>query len=219
MSFDKDGVSVRIENLDMGRQMRAHFTNMMLINFHPSTNRVQTNFDDHVIGISPMLRDRYTIKSKSCRNLNINLYGNKLDQVNTRFYDENQQPIQKDLSDKVLSINIDEHSFINQPDPQIGRLIDDDFDDMQEDIQRKVEQARADELYDYNPVLPPSSHASKDSFDENKFLSETERDSPMPRSSHMFRRPDDIMSETKSEHETASYNHPGSGKPHLQHVN
>jgi hypothetical protein len=47
------------------------------------------------------------------------------------------------LLDKVLKINIDEHSFVNQPDPdpQIGRLIDDDFDDMQED--RKTGQASA----------------------------------------------------------------------------
>jgi hypothetical protein len=53
-------------------------------------------------------------------------------------------------------------------------------------------------------VSPPSSHASEDSFDENEFLSETERDSPTPRSSQMFRRPDDNMSKTESEHEPAS---------------
>ena len=76
------------------------------------------------------------------------------------FYDDNRQPIQKDLSDKVLTINIDEHSFINQPDPQIGRLIDDNFDNMQEDICQQVEQARADGLYNYKPVSPPSCHAS-----------------------------------------------------------
>jgi hypothetical protein len=75
-------------------------------------------------------------------------------------------------------INIDEHSFINQPDHQTGRLIDDDFDDMQEDIRQQVEKARENGLYDYDPVSPPSSHASDDSFDENEFLSETERDSP-----------------------------------------
>jgi hypothetical protein len=61
-----------------------------------------------------------------------------LHHVNARFYDENRQPIQKDLSDKVLTINIDQHSFINQPDPLIGRLIDDDFDDMQEDIRNRT---------------------------------------------------------------------------------
>jgi hypothetical protein len=77
-------------------------------------------------------------------------------------------------------INIDEHSFINQPDHQTGRLIDDDFDDMQEDIRKQVKKAREDGLYDYDPVSPPSSHASDDSFDENEFLSETERDSPTP---------------------------------------
>jgi hypothetical protein len=101
-------------------------------------------------------------------------------------------------------INIDEHSFINQPDHQTGRLIDDDFDDMQEDIRQQVEKAREDGLYDYEPVSPPSSHASDDSFDENEFLSETERDSPTPRSSQMFRRHDDNMSDTESEHEPAS---------------
>ncbi len=109
------------------------------------------------------------------------------------------------MSDKVLTINIDEHSFINQPDHQTGRLIDDDFDDMQEDIRKQVEKAREDGLYDYDPVSPPSSHASDDSFDENKFLSETERDSLTPRSSQMFRWPDDNMSETESEDEPASY--------------
>jgi hypothetical protein len=127
-----------------------------------------------------------------------------LDNVNARFYDENQQRIHKDLSDKVLTINIDEHSFINQPDHQTGRLIDDDFDDMQEDIRKQVEQVREDGLYDYEPVSPPTSHASDDSFDENEFLSETERDSPTLRSSQMFRRPDNNMSKTESEHEPAS---------------
>jgi hypothetical protein len=151
-----------------------------------------------------MLRDRYTLKSKSRRNLNIDLDDDELDNVNARFYDENQQRIHKDLSDKVLTINIDEHSFINQPDHQTGRLIDDDFDEMQEDIRKQVEKAREDGLYDYDPVSPPSSHASDDSFDENEFLSETERDSPTPRSSQMFRRPDDNMSDTESEHEPAS---------------
>ncbi len=70
---------------------------------------------------------------------------------------------------------------------------------------RQVEQVQADRLYDYNPVLPPSSHASDDSFDEN--VSETERDSPMSRSSQMFRRPDDNMSETDSEHKPALDKH------------
>jgi hypothetical protein len=134
------------------------------------------------------------IKSKPRRNLNIDLDEDDLDHVNARFYDENRQPIQKDLSDKVLTFNIDEHSFINQPDPQIGRLIDDDFDDVQEDIQKQVDQARAEGLYDYEPVSPTSSHASDNSFDKNEFLSETERDSPTPPSSQMFRRPDDNMS-------------------------
>ncbi len=53
-------------------------------------------------------------------------------------------------------------------------------------------------------MSPPSSQASDNSFDENEFLSETERDSPTPRSSQMFRRPEDNMSETESEHEPAS---------------
>ncbi len=204
MSFDEDGVSARIENLDAGRQMRAHFTNMMPINFHPSANRAQTNFYDNLADISPMLRDWYTIKSKSRRNLNIDLDDDDLNNVNARFYDDKRQRIHMDLSDKVLTINIDEHSFINQPDHQTGRLINDNFDDMQEDIRKQVEKAREDGLYNYDPVSPPSSHASDDSFDENEFLSETKRDSPTPRSSQMFRRPDDNMSETESEHEPAS---------------
>jgi hypothetical protein len=120
VSFNEDGVSARIKNLDTGRQMRAHFTNMMPINFHPSANRAQTNFDDHLADISPMLRDRYTIKSKSRCNLNTDLDDDDLDRINARFYDENQQPIQIDLSDKVLTINIDKNSFINQPDHQTG---------------------------------------------------------------------------------------------------
>ncbi len=69
-------------------------------------------------------------KIKITLNLNIDLDDDDLDHVNARFYNENRQPIHKDLSDKILMINIDEHSFINQPDHQTGRLIDDDFDDM-----------------------------------------------------------------------------------------
>ncbi len=210
MSFDEDGVSPRIKNLDTGRQMRAHFTNMMTINFHPSVNRAQTNFDDQLSRISLMLKDKYTILSKSHLNLNIDLDKEELDNVNSRFKDNNRQPIHKDLSDKVLTINIDKHSFINQPDPQIGKLIDDDFNHMQEDIRRQLEQAKANGLYDYEPVSPHSSHASDDSLDEGKFLSETERDLPTPRSSQMFRRPNNNMSDTESEHKPAKYKHPNS---------
>jgi hypothetical protein len=89
-------------------------------------------------------------------------------------------------------------------------MCDDDFDDMQEDIRKQVEQAREDGLYDYDPISPPSSHASDDSFEENEFLSETERDSLTPRSAQMFRRTDNNMSETESEHE------PASDKPNIQ---
>ncbi len=188
----------------------------MPINFHPLANLAQTNFDDNLADISRLLQERYTIKSKSRRNLNIELDDDELDHVNARFYDDNRQPIHKDLSDKVLTINIDEHSFINQPDHHTGRLIDDDFDDMQEDIRQQVEKAREDGLYDYDPVSPPSSHASDNSFDKNEFLSKTERDSPTLQSSQMFRRPDDNMSDTESEHEPASDKHANSTEQHSE---
>jgi hypothetical protein len=92
VSFDEDGVSARLENLDTGDQMRAHFTNMMPINFHPSANRAQTNFDDNLADISPMLRDRYTIKSKSRCNLNIDLDDDDLNHVNARFSTKTDNP-------------------------------------------------------------------------------------------------------------------------------
>jgi hypothetical protein len=63
--LDEDGVSARIENLDTGRQMRAHFTNMMPINLYPSANRAQTNFDNQLADISPMLQKKVQIALQS----------------------------------------------------------------------------------------------------------------------------------------------------------
>jgi hypothetical protein len=146
--------------------MRAHFTNVLPINIHPFTNRAQTNFDDHLADISPMLRDQCTIKSKSNQNLNIDLDDNNLTKSmpNSMMKTDNQfkktcwtKFLQSTLTSTASSTNqihrsADSLMMISMTCKKTGR---------------QVEQVQADRLYDYNPVLPPSSHASDDSFNEN----------------------------------------------------
>ena len=109
-SFDEDKVSARIEHLDTGYQMRAHFTNMIPINFHPAANRVQTNFDEQINNVSPLLREKYTLKSKSLRELNISPDGFSHDSTAT-FREDNGDLVTEDLADKVMSINVDEQQM------------------------------------------------------------------------------------------------------------
>ena len=82
--------------MDTGFQLQAHFINITPINFHPSSNRLPTNFYDNIF---TMDRDKYTLRSKSIRDLNINLDDDEIQQVQARFT-ENGQPIETDFADK-----------------------------------------------------------------------------------------------------------------------
>jgi len=202
-SFDEDGVSAKIAHMDTGYQMRAHFTNLMPINFDPAANRAQTDFDQQLDNLSPILRDKYTLQSKSRRNLNIDLDDEDRENVNARFIDDDGQPIRHDLADKVLSINIDEHSPDNLPDTYSGRLIDDDYDDMQEDIRLTIDKARAEGRFGEQMSIS-SSEDSEIDFNEEDLLFGDERDSPAPSSSQMFRRPDDHLSDSDTDNESTT---------------
>ena len=52
-SIDKDGSSAVIEHMQTGRQLNAHFTNIQLFNFDPSSTRLPHDFDDQIDHLFP----------------------------------------------------------------------------------------------------------------------------------------------------------------------
>ena len=54
IGLDKDGCSATLENLDNGRQKKAHFTNMMIASYDPKYNRVHEHFDDDLNDLQNM---------------------------------------------------------------------------------------------------------------------------------------------------------------------
>ena len=191
IAFDEDKCSATLEHMDTGFQMRAHFTNMTPINFHPSANRLSTNFDDNTF---PFLRDKYTLQSKSVRNLNIDLDEPDLRQIQARFT-ENGQEINENLTDKVLSINVDEGTkpTENIDSFDFGKIINDDYEELREQIRQDFETERL--------LLNSTSDTDSedDSFNEDELLNDEEREQPVPSGSQLFRDYDDHLSASENE--------------------
>ncbi len=51
VEFDDDNVSATIEHLHTKKQMKEHFTNMSIVNFHPKSNCVHSEFDHKLLDI------------------------------------------------------------------------------------------------------------------------------------------------------------------------
>jgi hypothetical protein len=67
VAFDDDQVSATIEHLHTGVQMKAHFTNMSIVNFHPTANRVHSDFDSDLQDMVDLLGNKSTSLSKTRR--------------------------------------------------------------------------------------------------------------------------------------------------------
>jgi len=57
-SLDKEGRSAVIEHMQTGQQINAHFTNIQLFNFDPSTARLPNDFDNQIDRLFP---DKYSL--------------------------------------------------------------------------------------------------------------------------------------------------------------
>ena len=58
MKIDQDGSSVTMEHIKTNKQMKAHFSNITPIGFHPKQNRVHEQFDED---LTNMLSKKQTL--------------------------------------------------------------------------------------------------------------------------------------------------------------
>jgi len=72
IAINDDQCSCMIEDLRSGSQSKEHFTNLVLINYHPAFNRVHSNFDDDIADMIEQLRDnKLKIKASTRRLLKL----------------------------------------------------------------------------------------------------------------------------------------------------
>ena len=195
IALNNDKTSATLEHLDTGFQMKGHFTNMTPISFHPSANRLPTNFDDNTF---PLSRDKYTLKSKSVRNLNINLDENEYENVQARF-PTNGQNNKENWPDKLLSINVDEGTRPAENMDNFGKIINDDYEELQEQIRQELERQHLE-----NESISDSD-SDTDSFNEEDLLNDEERDEPVSSGSQLYRDYEDHLSESENEDYFSSY--------------
>ena len=91
VAFDEDGTSATIEHLHSGIQIKAHFNNISLVNFHPKSNRVHAEFDNDLWDMIDLIDHRSTLYTKTKRPLNIpidHLDDSTTDSVKVNFIEE-----------------------------------------------------------------------------------------------------------------------------------
>ena len=105
IAFDEDGISATLEHLHKGTQIKAHFSNMSLVNFHPKSNRVSAEFDNELYDMIDLIDHKSTLYTKTKRPLNIpidHLDDSSNDSVRANFIDE-EGPINLDFIDDIHS--------------------------------------------------------------------------------------------------------------------
>ena len=112
-----DGSSAIIEHMHSGHVMKAHFSNLKVISYHPAGNRVHANFDNDLQAsldkdpedednedLSQMLTQRSTLLSRTVRHLGDPDWQNDPDnQTRAQFVDSDGDELQIDPSEAVLS--------------------------------------------------------------------------------------------------------------------
>jgi len=72
IAINNEQCSCTIEDLNTGSQSKEHFTNLVLINYHPAFNRVHSNFDADIADMIERLRDnKLKIKASTRRLLQL----------------------------------------------------------------------------------------------------------------------------------------------------
>jgi hypothetical protein len=130
VEFDDDNVSATIEHLHTKKQMKAHFTNMSIVNFHPKSNRVHSEFDNELLDMIDLIDHKSTVYSKTKRPINIlidQMDDSPTDSVRANFVD-NSGPIDTAFADEIYTDTIDDNTQNIDHNIDTGVLIDaDDF--------------------------------------------------------------------------------------------
>jgi hypothetical protein len=112
-----DGSSAIIQHMHTGHIMKAHYSNLRLISYHPAGNRVHTNFDNDLQeglekdteienddNLSQMLSQRSTLLTRTVRHLGGPDWENDSEnETQARFVDSDGEELQIDPSEAVLS--------------------------------------------------------------------------------------------------------------------
>ena len=112
-----DGSSALIEHMHTGHVMKAHFSNMQVINYHPAGNRVHANFDNDLQeaiekdlndendeDLSQMLSQRASLLTRTVRHLGDPDWQNdSQNQTQAKFVDSDGEELHIDPSEAVLT--------------------------------------------------------------------------------------------------------------------
>ena len=112
-----DGSSAMIQHMHSAHIMKAHFSNLRLISYHPAGNRVHANFDNDLQAalendtevnddddLSQMLSQRSTLLTRTVRHLGGPDWENDPDnQTQARFVDSDGEELELDPSQALLS--------------------------------------------------------------------------------------------------------------------
>ena len=113
-----DGSSAMIQHMHSGHIMKAHFSNLRTISYHPAGNRVHANFDNDLQEslekdteidtddeeLSQMLSQRSTLLTRTVRHLGGPDWQNDPEnETQARFVDSDGEELQNDPSEALLS--------------------------------------------------------------------------------------------------------------------
>jgi hypothetical protein len=147
-----DGSSAMIEHLHSGHIMKAHFSNLKVINYHPAGNRVHANFDneqqealesdapeDLDEDLTELLSQRTSLLTRTVRPLgDLNWENDHRNRTRARFADSEGEEIEYDPPTEIISTQQ------RDPIPDAPLL----FGELQEElpIQEQIDQERSNEL-------------------------------------------------------------------------
>ena len=142
-----DGSSAIIEHMHTGHVMKAHFSNLKVINYHPAGNRVHANFDNDLQAalekdtqvdpedeeLSQMLTQRQSLFTQTRRILGDADWANdSQNETQARFVDSDGDELPYDPSEALLS-----QARIDQPPPDQPPPDQSDEEDEEQERQRK----------------------------------------------------------------------------------
>ena len=169
IALDPDNCSATLEHLHNGNQMRAHFTNLTIINFNPAYNRLHQNFDEDLQDLQKLLTDpKPTIP----------------DDDSEEEIQELDQPAIFHDDDGPISYNFTDERYTDQPTSNPDTPIHTDpgsnnesiagidqtfnFTEDQNDFNDTADPQQEDpaqtQLNDSNEQLTPTSHSPNSSF-------------------------------------------------------
>ena len=174
VAFDDDGISATIEHLHSGIQIKAHFSNMSLVNFHPKSNRVQAEFDNDLLDMIDLIDHKSTLYPKTRRPTNIpidHLDDSSIDSVRATFVEDTEAQTENSTEDATFVDQNDDEANVSQnverDVPQAANRFTNDLDSdneieqINETAKRRRKQMKKNEP-NYNPWTDSESESEEE---------------------------------------------------------